>query len=130
MGFFSFLKTSEKALNTATELVKSGVNGIDALFFTKEEKSKASMEMINMWIRTQEVLRDENTAKSITRRYLAVSIIAFTFILGLFAVAVHPWFPEWSDYALKLLREYGFMTTSVIVFYFGYYAVKQIVGSK
>lgn len=130
MGFLSWLKTSEKAVDTAADLIKRGADGIDALFFTSEEKSKASLEMINLWIKTQEVLRDENTAKSITRRYLAITIIAATFGMGIGAAAVYPFNPEWSAYILAILKEYGFMTTSVVVFYFGYYAVKQIIGKK
>lgn len=128
MGLLSWLKTSEKALNTATELVKEGAKGIDALFFTEEEKSRASLEMINLWIETQKVVRDENSAKSITRRYLAVMIVAFTLGLGLGACAIYPFLPNAAHFVLSIIKEYGFMTTSVVVFYFGYYAVKQITG--
>jgi hypothetical protein len=130
MGFLSFLKTSDKALNTASDLVKSGAKGIDKLFFTSEEKSQASLDMIKLWIETQKVLRDENSAKSITRRILAVLIIAANAVLAFGAAIVYHFSQDHALFILELIKEYSWITASVVIFYFGYYAVKQIVGKK
>ncbi len=130
MGFFSFLKTSEKALDAGTNIINGAVKGIDALFFTAEEKSEASREAIRLWIETQRVIRDEGSARSITRRYLAVMIIGFSLLLGLAACIIYPLNALWAAYILGVLKQFSFATGAVIVFYFGYYGYKQIVGDK
>ena len=130
MGLLSWLKTSEKAVDTASDLVKKGADGIDALFFTAEEKSQASLKMIDLWIKTQEVIRDEGTARAITRRVLAIIIVGMSLFLGLAACAVYYFDKDLALFILSVVKEYGYMTTAVVIFYFGYYAVKQIVGEK
>ena len=130
MGFWSFLKTSEKALDAAADLVEAGANGIDALFFTDEEKSQASMDTIKLWIEIHKTLANESTAKSITRRILAVMIMGSAMLESLFAIGIYPYNPEWSAMVIKVLASQGVMIGSVTIFYFGYYAIKQIVGKK
>jgi len=130
MGIFSFLTTTPKVVDVGLDLAKQAANGIDALFFTAEEKSKASLQAIELWIKTQEIIRDEGSARSITRRVLAVMILSFTLILGLATCAIWPYNAAWAVYLLAVLKEFGFMTGAVTVFYFGYYGFQQIVGKK
>ena len=130
MGLFSFLKTSEKALDAGTKVIDGAVSGIDKLFFTAEEKSEASLKAVDLWIETQKAIRDEGSARSITRRILAVMIIGFTLVVGLGACIIFPFNAAWAAYLVALLKEFGFMTGAVVVFYFGYYGFKAIVGAK
>lgn len=130
MGLFSFLKSSDKAVDIADKVVDGAVKGIDALFFTAEEKSAASLKAIEFWIEAQRVTLSENSIRSITRRYLAWMIISVFLLLGVFAVAIYRFDPEWSAYALGVMKQLGFMAGAVTVFYFGYYGFKQIVGEK
>ena len=130
MGLLSWLKTSDKVVDTAADLAIKGANGIDALFFTAEEKSVASLKMVELWIETQRVIRDENTARSITRRILAVIIMGFVVLLGLASAVLYNFNIEWATWCLSIIKEYSFLVGAVSVFYFGYYAVKQITGKK
>jgi hypothetical protein len=119
-----------KVADTADKIVDGAIKGIDALFFTDEEKSRASLEAINLWIKTQEVIANENTARSITRRVLAIMIIAFNLLAMMFTIAIYPFNVAWATFTLSLLSQFGFATGAVVVFYFGYYGFKQIVGEK
>jgi len=130
MGLLALLGMAPKVAETADKIVDGAIKGIDALFFTDEEKSRASLEAINLWIKTQEVIANENTARSITRRILAVMIIAFNLLAMLFTIAIYPFNIAWATFTLGLLSQFGFATGAVVVFYFGYYGFKQIVGEK
>ena len=130
MGFFSFLKTSEKALDAGADVVKGAVSGIDKLFFTKEEKSEAALKAFELWIKTQEVIRDENTARSITRRILAVMILGVFLLMGIGACVLYPINILWAAHLIAVMKELVIMTSAVTIFYFGYYGVKAIVGGK
>jgi hypothetical protein len=128
MGFFSWLRTSEKAINTTTDLVDAGVRGIDALFFTEEEKSVASQKTLDTWLETQRVLINENTAKSITRRILACMIVGSFMLQSFIAIGLYRLDKEWSQMVLDIMKAEGTLVATVAFFYFGYYGVKQIIG--
>uniref|UniRef100_A0A6H1ZIS7 Holin n=2 Tax=viral metagenome TaxID=1070528 RepID=A0A6H1ZIS7_9ZZZZ len=130
MGLFSFLTTAPKVVDTGMDLAKQAANGIDALFFTDEEKSNASLKAVELWIETQKVLRDESSARSITRRYLAVMIMGVNLFEGLAACGIYKFDLEWSKFILEMMQSQAFMVGAVVVFYFGYYGFKQIVGAK
>jgi len=130
MGLLSFLTTAPKVVDTGMDLAKSAAKGIDALFFTAEEKSQASLQAIQLWIKTQEVIRDENTARSITRRALACMILGGQLLLVIAACALFGFNPAWSAFIMSVVESQAFMTGAVTVFYFGYYGFKQIVGKK
>jgi hypothetical protein len=130
MGLFSFLRTSEKALDTASNVVNAGVAGIDKLFYTNEEKAENALKLYQLWLDMQKATAGENTAKSITRRILAIIILGTTITMALGACIVYPLNAVWAAFILSIMKELGFMTVSVVIFYFGYYAVKQITGEK
>ena len=127
MGFFSFLKTSDKAVDTVSNVIDAGVKGIDALFFTNEEKSQASMKVTQLWIKMQEAMANENSAKSITRRYLAFGFCGEHIFLGLLMIGVWPWFPKYSAYILEFIKTQTSIILAIVIFYFGYWGVQQII---
>ena len=127
MGFFSFLKTSDKAVDTASNVIEAGVRGLDALFFTDEEKSQASMKVTETWLKMQQATANENSAKSITRRYLAFGFCGEHIFLGLFAVGVWPWFPKYSEYIFEFMKTQSKIILAIVILYFGYWGVQQII---
>ncbi len=130
MGFFSFLTTSEKAVNTAADLAKDAAKGIDALFFTAEEKSAASIQAIELWVETQKIIRDEGSIRSVTRRILAIMILGTFLAEGITSIVLFKFDPLWSAQVLAIMKSQGMMVGAVTVFYFGYYGWKQITGQK
>ncbi len=87
MGIFSWLTGNSKAAETA---VDGAVKGLDALFFTEEEKSQASQKILELKIDYA-----KHTAfMSVSRRVIVVSVCAvwtlsviLMLALGLFAGA-------------------------------------------
>lgn len=128
MGFFSFLKTSEKALDTAADVVKKGVDGVDALFFTDEERSAANTERLKLWLEVQKTLINENTAKSITRRIIATIIIGSFMLQSFISIGLYRFDKLWSQFVLDIMKAEGTLVLTVAFFYFGYYGVQQLFG--
>lgn len=127
MGLFSWLRTSEKAVDTGLDLVKKGADGIDMLIFTDEEKARFSAETMQLWLKTQEVIKDESSIRSVTRRILAVAIVG-EFLLFLLMAGVGFLFNVgWAKYLLMLAQELSGLAMLVAGFYFGYYAVSNVV---
>ena len=91
--------------------------GVDGAFYTAEEKGDMSKS-----------LQDEFTPRAITRRILAVIILAHFFI----HIDLWVWF-AWRDNPnmVKELKEILTMESTialaVVIFYFGYYGVKSIL---
>ncbi len=130
MGILSWLKTSEKAVDTAADLVKDGAAALDMMFYTDEEKSISAQKMIDTWIEMQNAMHQENSAKSITRRYLALMILGSFLAQAFIAIGLFRYDPEWSKFVLSIMGLQSFMVGSVTIFYFGYYGIKQILGKK
>lgn len=129
MGFFGWLsgmKQADKAMDIADKATTGLIAGVDALFFTEEEKSKASFEVTQAAIRMIEVTQGEATVRSITRRVLAWLIMGTFLFLLLFGTLVYKWDAEWSKYCLDSAKALTFLATPVGIFYFGYYGVKAL----
>ena len=65
----------------ADQLVDGAIKGIDALFFTKEEKAQQSIKVADAQVEYLKTTLNENTARSLTRRYLAIAIIGVFLLL-------------------------------------------------
>ena len=97
------------------------------LVFTEEEKAQMSVETMKLWLEMQDRLANESSVRSLTRRYIAVSIV-FTFLLFLIgAGVVFKIYVGWAKYLLGLAEELGDLTLLVAFFYFGYYGVSSAI---
>lgn len=127
MGLFSWIKTSEKAVDTGLDLVTTAVKGIDMLVFTDEEKAQMSVETMNLWLEMQDRIAHESSVRSLTRRFIAISIV-FTFLFFLIgAGVVFKIDVGWAKYLLGLAEELGDLTLLVAFFYFGSHSVSSIL---
>ncbi len=109
MGFFSRLFGSDK-------IIDAGVNGIDALVFTDEEKSNAKMQFLKLY-----------EPYKLAQRYLAL-IYSIPYALAWLVTFIASFF---IDVALQieLLKGDAFYINIVILsFYFGGGAAEGIVG--
>jgi len=130
MGLFSWFTTSEKAVDTGLDLVKDAAAGIDMLWFTDEEKAIASLKVMESVIKFQEAQKDENSVRAKVRRALALLIIGNYLLLinigagcGLVGDKVR------AEYIFNLANEtLGTAVVSVIIFYFGYFGISQILN--
>jgi len=129
MGFWGWLtgvQTAEKAMDVAKEATTGLIAGVDALFFTDEEKSKASFEVTKAAIQMVTVTQGETTVRSITRRVLAWLIMGTFLFLLLFGAMIYKIDANWSAYCLNSAKALIFLATPVGIFYFGYYGVKAL----
>ncbi len=145
-------KALEQGLGTVDKVADGAMRGLDALFYTKEEKSADSIKVTGMRMGMVKDLQDQFSPRAITRRVLAIIVIGSTFlhlqVMVALAVcsALWPRFREiggadgntvtinvyeqaMSAAGVYLVQEIK-IAMLVIFFYFGYYGVKSILKKK
>ena len=129
MGFFAWLtgvQQVDKAMDVADKATSGLIAGVDAMFFTDEEKSRANFQITEAAIKMIAITQGEATVRSITRRVLAWLIMGTFLFLLLFGTMVYKLDAEWSAYCLNSAKALTFLATPVGIFYFGYYGVKAL----
>lgn len=140
-------KALEQGLKTVDTVAEGMVSGVDALFFTDEEKSNASMKAMATRMSMVKALQDEFAPRAITRRVLAIIIIGSTFLHFHFAVflgimanmnpkmikigdkVVNAWTGA-LEFTVSIIVQEVKIAMIVVFFYFGYYGVKAIMKQK
>jgi len=140
-------KALEQGLKTVDTVAEGAVKGLDALFFTEEEKSNQSVRVLGMNMAMVKSLQDEFAPRAITRRILAIIIIGSTFLHFHFAVfmgimanlnpkmimvdgkQVNAWVGALQFTSSIIVQEVK-IAMIVVFFYFGYYGVKAIMKEK
>jgi hypothetical protein len=127
-GFLGRLFGTAKGMDTALGMVDKTVggviSGIDAAFYTKEEKAKDIATMVFK-------LQDQFTPRAISRRLIAfmfTSIFCIAFIVALVFTCLEKYAIVNAIIKLIVAFKLPIIILSVIVFYFGYYGWKQIKG--
>jgi len=124
MNIFSALfggqKTAEKTIDFVTDSAKGVGNWIDGLKFTDQEKSEANTKTLGMVLKAIELTRGENSTRSVTRRYLAWSIMGSYLLLNLGSAIVYKFDQEYAEYLYKVANESGLgeLSLGIGMFYF------------
>ena len=136
MAFWDFFTASKTATETAKNVVDGAIAGIDKAFYTPEEKADNMVKRMELfqqgysiWLEAQKVLVNETTPRSITRRVLAILILASFLVLVLAAGVAFIFVPLWAEWLIKCSGYLKGLAMTVGVFYFGYYAVDNIVSA-
>jgi len=124
MSFWSWFSTGSKAADTAIEtgakVVEAGINALDAVFFTEEERAQFHKELADQWMQIQLATKDESSIRSVTRRVIAFLIIGPFVLVVLGAVFVWPFNPAYAGFLLQVVEGYfGGLALGVAAFYFG-----------
>jgi hypothetical protein len=133
MGIWSAVSglfTGSKAVDAVKTVTNAAIEGLDNWNFSDEEKAKYAKKMMGVWIEVQKATANENSLKSITRRFLAVGIIYVYLFIVLLACLVYKLDSEYSAFLLEVARSLNYLVFPVSVFYFGYYAWKNIIKAK
>ena len=140
MKLFSFLRTSQKT----TDTVFSGIlKGADKLILTEQEKLEYSQKAGELWLKAQEAMRQENSARAVTRRMIAVPAVyiwlgcqLLSVAAGILATLVGLAAKEWiepllqiSEIATAQAESMDAVVLGIIVFYFGPHVVSAL-GKK
>ena len=129
-GWITGAQQVDKAMDIAKDATSGIIAGIDAAWFTPEEKSRAALEITQASIEMVKLTQGESTTRSITRRVLAWMIMTTFLFLLLFGTLIYKIDPAWSAYCLNSAKALTFLATPVSIFYFGYYGIKQLRGKK
>jgi hypothetical protein len=128
MGLFSFLKGNKK---TVDKVVDGAVSGIDKLFYTNEERADAKREIAKGVSEFVNNTLEENTARSRTRRVIAIMIMGVFLLLIIAAVAVYPIDSDYSKFVFEVAGDMSTMALMVAAFFFGAHLLgRNIVNKK
>ena len=95
--------------------VLKGVGGfIDESFLSKEEVQNAITEHYKTTL-------NETTPRGLTRRYIAVSIVAVFLVLILGAAISYPFSETYAAFLFGLVQELFGIVITIVIFYFGGY---------
>lgn len=102
-------------------------SGIDKVFFTKEEQAEAKAKAFEQWLEWYRLATEENTARSITRRYLAILFAGVFLFLILAAAGIWYFNVEYAAFLWELAKTLAPYVGGIMLFYFGYYGIKSVV---
>ena len=105
-------------------------SGVDKLFFTNEEKSDAAKQAWDQWIEWYKLNSDENSARSKTRRILAIMFAAIFLFLLLCSGAVYLINETYANFLFELSKSIFPLVSGILLFYFGYYGVNSIIKTN
>ena len=126
MSFISKIFTGGVDINKALDIVSKGS---DKLVFTQEERAdlnKETTEGLSQFIKDT---ASENTARSITRRYVAILVIVVYLLISLVIIGIGVFNTEIALELVKLTNELDLGTAfiAVISFFFSSYMLKKFV---
>jgi hypothetical protein len=119
MRFFNNIFSGKKGKEKAFKIIDAAVVGIDKLFFTQEEKAGVSKEIADGVQNFVKQSLDESTARSRTRRTLAIMIMSVYLGLILAASVVYIWSREYALFVFKVVGEITPFALMVAAFFFG-----------
>lgn len=86
---FGGSKNSSKTLDIIDTSIKGIGNWIDEKDFTPEEKSKALAKAVDSHLELVKATNNENSTRSVTRRYIAVIIIGWVLLLSTLSICLY-----------------------------------------
>ena len=145
-GVKAILSSSGSKGGQASDIVKAGINAIDAMVFTDEEKAgnvleigKQKLQWGALALKSAEVAQGESTIRSMSRRYLAWGVFALGGFLTLYSLLMRTLAVFWVKYseelkevalhAKELLSIWWPIILAAGVFYFGAHLL-GLVGKK
>ena len=135
-GVKAILSSGGSGGGKASEIVKSGINAIDAMVFTDQEKAGNALEIGKQklqWgalaLEHVKTTQGESTMRSLSRRYLAWGVFSLGGFLTLYSLLFKTIAAIWdsrsealtaiSDHAIELLQIWWPIIFAAGVFYFG-----------
>ena len=103
--------------DTAGKIVDAGIKGLDAAWFTAEEKAEFTLKYM---LATQ--------SQNVARRLIALLVIAVFLFLLILAAAVYPISPDYSGFIMTKVVDAKLSTiTGIIIgFYFLTHATREL----
>lgn len=129
-GIISFLSGSKKAMDMAEKAEDGIIAGIDKLWFTAEEKSEASADVIKFVLERARIAASESSIRSMTRRFVALTFCIPFVLVCLFAVVIYHWDKEWAIFSLKVAASWEYIMIAIVIWFFGSYGIGYLLDKK
>jgi hypothetical protein len=137
MGFWSrimsfigsmFAPTSAiRAVSTVTDIVQTTKEGLETLTVTSEQREKTIEQTMKAVTDYHNSIVGENTLRSRTRRMIALLFVIEYITLSVGGIIVWRIDPGYSQHIFSVVSSQNSILTMILVFYFGYYAVKNVI---
>ena len=142
MGFFKaivsgakavlgFREGSSKSQDNVMEVARGVGTWIDNQQYTDQEKAEDAAAVSASLITFLQTTVGENTQRSLTRRNIAIWIIRCEIWFFVMSAITYPLNERWSEYLFKIAgfdTPMGWATMTVLIFFFGNYALRTIQG--
>jgi len=120
VNIFAAIFGSKK--NTET-LVDGAVKGMDALFYTDEEKAEGMAKTRDWFLRYLEASQPQNLA----RRFIAIVVVGMWAFLVLLAAIAWQWSQDYADYVFSVITDAVLTPFNIIIgFYFLAHLTRQL----
>ncbi|MCZ6898264.1 MAG: hypothetical protein O7D95_06130 [Betaproteobacteria bacterium] len=122
MGWLSFLTGNSE---TAEKVVDGVIGGIDAMFFTDEEKSQANFKILGWKLEYAKATQ----GMSISRRIITFAVVFVWVVLVLLLVVIGLWFGGENSavkFLFTVMTDVVMQPFSIIV---GFYFLAHVVGN-
>lgn len=127
-GWIKAIFSAPKIVETGCEVAKTGVSMLDEAFYTDQEKATDVITTSQLALDRVKVALSESTVRSVTRRFLSFAIIGQAmFLTNIAAVLYLAGKIIDAKFILDLLKFWSVPLSAVVIFYFGYYGVQQII---
>jgi len=118
---------SSKSTDTVVETAAKGIyNGLDALFFTDEEKAEFRQKQAETVIKFAEIAYDENSIRSVTRRWLAFMVVGPTMLFALAGAVIYIFNEPYANFLLEMAGKFIPWAGGILAFYFGGHLVAAL----
>ena len=119
-ALFGGSETANKTIDFVSDTTKGIGTWIDNRNFTEQEASEANQKLLDTILKAVEATRDENSTRSVTRRYLAWSIMGCYLLAFLLAISVGYFYPTFANHVLAAVDKFqiGHLALAVGSFYF------------
>ena len=121
-GLFGSSKNVETIVTTGA---KGLYNGIDKAFYTEEEKADDRSKRTAAFLKFFEMAADQNSIRSITRRWLAFLVVGPTMLCFVLAMIGYLFTFEFADKMFDMFKIMIPYAAGVLVFYFGPHFLKR-----
>jgi len=124
-GILGFL--GKKNVDT---IIGGAVKGIDKLIFTNEEKAEFNKAMADSVVEFTKSTLGENTARSLTRRYVTYAFVGTFLVLVLGSGAVYLIDKDYSMFLFDLSKSIFSIVMMIAAFFYGGYYAGKFIGSE
>lgn len=124
MGLLSFLKSAPDTVEKSVDaLIATG----DSLVFTEEEKAEGRKQTFQWFLELEKILADQNSPRSLTRRYIATAVFFEWLLLHLVSVVTRFFDSAIAQHIFDVANNQNWIVGMVATFYFAPHMIGRAV---